>query len=88
MVGPLVVGALKPPCVFGCFLGWELGSCAVPTSDSMLVSLVEVFVSLVGSPSSSTTRGLSEVCQRGSWVVARNARSALTLAATNLTGST
>lgn len=32
-----IVGEPKQPCVFGCFLGWELWRCAVPNSDSMLV---------------------------------------------------
>lgn len=37
---------------------------AVPTQDSMLLALVEPTASPVFSPSSSTTRGSSEVCQK------------------------
>jgi len=60
-----VVGLVvfKQPCVFGCSLRWELERCAVPVSDSTLVALVEVPVSLVVSPSSSITKVLSKVCQ-------------------------
>lgn len=82
------MGASKQSSIFGCPLRWGLERCTGPISDSTLDALVEALDSLIVLPSSSITRGLSAVSQRESWVVARNALSALTLTATNLTRST
>ncbi len=60
----LVVGGLKQPCVFDCFLGWEFWRRTVPISDSTLVALVESPVSPVFSSSSSTTTGSSGTRQK------------------------
>ena len=59
----------KQPCVFGGSLGWELLTYAV---SIIIVNLAEPPVLSVFSLSSSTTRGLSEVCQKISWVLVRN----------------
>jgi len=60
VVRAVVVQAFKQPCIFGYFLGWEIGRCAVAIADSTLVALVEAQVSLVVSLSSSSREGLLE----------------------------
>jgi len=85
MIDSMAVGRFKQPCVFGCSFGWELERCAISVLDSTFVALVEASISLVVSPSSSITRGLSEVCQRESRLLIRNAPSTLTLTIVDLT---
>ena len=86
VVDEAVLG-LKQRFVFGCSLGRELWRCTVPILDSMLVAMVEPPASPVFFLSSSTTRGSSEICQKKSWVLVRNALGH-TLTVTNFTGST
>jgi len=88
VVGEVAKRVFTQPCVFGCSIGSKLERCAIPVSDPTLVALVEALVSLIVSPSSSITRGLSEVCQRECRLFTGNALSVLTLAITNLTEST
>ena len=65
VTGGVVKRVFARPGAFGCSLGWELETCVGSVSDSTLVVLMEAPISLVVSPSSSKTRGLSEVPLEG-----------------------